>query len=80
VAIERGRESGLSTAVAENLLNTMLVSLSLMNRHKARIEAELKALKDATSVQLWQKPLCTSLHVELSPATWPGKRAPDRDS
>lgn len=56
-AIERGRESGLSTAVAETLLNTMLVSLSLMNRRKARIEAELKALKHgSTLVQLWERP------------------------
>jgi hypothetical protein len=61
VAIERGRESGLSTKVAENLLSTMLVSLSLMNRNKARIEAELKALKHGlTLVQIWERPWCAS--------------------
>src|SRR5215468_6422003 len=40
--IARRRALGSSTDLAETLLNTMLVSLSLMIEHKAEIEAELK--------------------------------------
>jgi hypothetical protein len=40
-SIERRRQSGLNAELAENLLNTMRVSLSLMIDRKARIEADL---------------------------------------
>jgi hypothetical protein len=40
-AIERRRASGLNTKLTENLLYTMLVSLSLLIDTKVKIEAEL---------------------------------------
>jgi hypothetical protein len=41
-AIERRRQSGLNTEIAEHLLNTMLETLSLLTNRKAGIEAELR--------------------------------------
>jgi hypothetical protein len=42
--IERRRESGLTSELTENLLNTMLESLSLLNDTKARIEGSLASV------------------------------------
>jgi hypothetical protein len=41
-SIERMRESGFATELADNLLNTMLVSLSLLIDAKAKIESALR--------------------------------------
>jgi hypothetical protein len=46
VAIERRRASGLATELVENLLNTMLVSLSLLIDTKAKIEGALRSHTD----------------------------------
>jgi hypothetical protein len=43
--IERRRESGLTTELTENLLDTMLESLSLLDDIKARIEGTLRTCK-----------------------------------